>query len=110
MLTIKSILFVFLCFCFFEMNAQSNTPSVVVQTADGKVSGYKENDVNIFKGVPFAAPPVADLRWKAPQPVKAWDGILDCTKFSPSPIQNNPSPFMYWSTEFLIPKEPISED
>jgi para-nitrobenzyl esterase len=110
MFKMKSILLLFISFCAIGLNAQPNNTSTVVQTTDGRVSGYTENNLNIFKGVPFAAPPVGELRWKAPQPVKAWDGVLDCTKFSPSPIQNNPSPFMYWSTEFLIPKEPISED
>jgi para-nitrobenzyl esterase len=110
MLNTKSTLLIFLCFCLFELNAQTNISSVVVQTADGKISGYKEKDVYIFKGVPFAAPPVGELRWKAPQSVKPWDGVLECTKFSASPVQSDPVPFMYWSTEFLIPKEPISED
>src|SRR5450432_2833703 len=106
MLKMKSILLLFINFCAIGLYAQTNVSSVVVQTTDGKVSGYIENDLNIFKGVPFAAPPVGELRWKATQPVKAWTGVLDCTKFSPSPVQNSPMPFMYWSTEFLIPKEP----
>ena len=87
-----------------------NLFSETIQTKSGKVSGYNEGGINIFKGIPFAAAPVGALRWKAPQPVKAWSGVLECKKFGPSPIQNEPIPFMCWSTEFLIPKEPISED
>lgn len=69
-----------------------------------------EGDIRIYKGIPFAAPPVGDLRWKAPQPVQPWEGVKKCTAFGPSPMQAKPQPFMFWSSEFLIPEEPISED
>lgn len=82
-----------------------------VQTQSGKVSGYTgTGGINIFKGIPFAAPPVGDLRWSAPQPAVPWEGVRKCTAFGPSPMQNPPMPFSMWTTEFLIPKEPISED
>ena len=42
----------------------------VVKTEAGLVSGTVKDDMHIFKGIPFAAPPVGDLRWKAPQPVQ----------------------------------------
>lgn len=67
-------------------------------------------DISIFKGIPFAAPPVGNLRWKAPQPVVPWSGIKKCDAFGPSPMQNTPEPFGPWSVEYLIPKQPISED
>src|SRR5436190_11507164 len=54
----------------------------VVKTDAGLVSGTVSGDIHIFKGIPFAAPPVGDLRWKAPQPVKQWSGIKICDKFS----------------------------
>jgi para-nitrobenzyl esterase len=76
---------------------------IVVGTTD--TSGIQS-----FKGIPFAAPPVGGLRWKAPQPVQSWTGIKRCTEFGPSPMQSKPSPFGPWTEEFLIPKEPISED
>ena len=81
-----------------------------VQTASGVVEGYRSNGLDIFKGIPFAAPPVGELRWKAPQPVAPWNAVRKCTAFGPSPVQNPPVPFMFWSREFLIPAEPISED
>ena len=65
--------------------------------------------VHIFKGIPFAAPPVGDLRWQAPRPVSDWQGIKDCTSFSASPIQNNPEPFLWWPEEFLAQPDPRSE-
>ena len=82
----------------------------VANTLSGKVAGYKEGKINVFKGIPFAAPPVGDLRWKAPQKVQAWSGVKDCIQFAASPIQGEPIPFMCWSEEFLIPKKPIDED
>src|SRR5205085_1094399 len=62
------------------------------------------------KGIPFAAPPVNDLRWKEPQPAASWQGVKKCLAFGPSPMQAKPAPFSMWSEEFLIPEKPISED
>ena len=52
-----------------------------VKTANGLVEGSTEKDLRIFRGIPFAAPPVGDLRWKAPQPVKNWEGVKPADKF-----------------------------
>ncbi len=84
----------------------------VVKTGSGRVSGVLNaaGDVYAFKGIPFAAPPVADFRWKEPQPVKPWEGVRKCENFGPSPMQAAPAPYSMWSEEFLIPKQPISED
>lgn len=84
----------------------------VVNTENGRIQGTTSpaGDIRIFKGVPFAAPPVGNLRWKAPQPVTSWANVRPCQQFGPSPMQTKPAPFMYWSAEFLIPAEPISED
>lgn len=78
----------------------------------GIINGIKDTESGVisFKGIPFAAPPVGDLRWRAPQPVEPWDGTLECTAFGASPMQAAPVPFMFWSEEFLIPAEPIGED
>ena len=96
---------------FMAFAPVSDEPTVVTVTG-GQIAGTvsKDGDVRIFKGIPFAAPPVGDLRWKAPQPVKPWSGVRKCDQFGPSPMQGVPSPFGPWSAEYLIPKEPISED
>src|SRR5690554_4734287 len=84
----------------------------LVQTASGLVSGIKNDtgDVISFKGIPYAAAPIGDLRWKAPQPAKSWQGILIADKFGASPIQGKPVPFGVYTPEFLIPETPIDED
>lgn len=84
----------------------------VVATDAGKVSGFTNQggDVHIYKGIPFAAPPIGDLRWKEPQLVKPWEGVKKCTEFAASPMQSKPDPFGVYTREFLIPYEPISED
>lgn len=92
--------------------SQKNNSVKVVKTNAGLISGItnQDADVNIYKGIPFAAPPVGNLRWKEPQPLAPWSGVKKCDVFSASPMQANPSPFWVWTEEFLIPKEPISED
>jgi para-nitrobenzyl esterase len=99
-------LFFAIVFCSLKISAQLS----VIQTENGLVSGYKNGDISIFKGIPFAAPPVGDLRWKAPQPTKSWTGVLKCEKFSASPMQRKPEPFMMWTEEFIAPPENLSED
>ena len=99
-------LFFAIVFCSLKISAQLS----VIQTENGLVSGYKNGDISIFKGIPFAAPPVGDLRWKAPQPAKNWTGVLKCEKFSASPMQRKPEPFMMWTEEFIAPPENLSED
>ncbi len=65
--------------------------SLVVKTAEGRVKGKTLNNgqVRAFEGIPYAAPPVGDLRWKAPQPAKPWKEELDATKFRPHCAQGH---------------------
>jgi hypothetical protein len=60
------------------MNEKGN-PGVA--TKSGKIAGSFENGLYVFKGIPYAAPPVDELRWMPPQPVKKWDGVLDAKIF-----------------------------
>lgn len=103
------VLFIVISACTGE---QQKPISDTVSTQNGKVSGiYDESTgITVFKGIPFAAPPLGELRWKAPQPVEPWEGVKECTEFSASPIQATPMPFSMWTKEFIAPKEPLSED
>ena len=60
-----------------------------VKTQDGVLEGIDESGIKVFKGVAFAAPPVGDLRWKAPQPVIKWQGVRKATKYGPNPMQED---------------------
>ncbi|HEU4602904.1 MAG TPA: carboxylesterase family protein, partial [Steroidobacteraceae bacterium] len=58
-----------------------------VHTKSGTLVGTTEGDLRIFKGVPFAKPPVGSLRWKEPQPVEKWTGVREATRFAPRCMQ-----------------------
>jgi para-nitrobenzyl esterase len=65
-------------------------PDTIVTVEAGKLKGVTEtgrSPIGIFRGVPFAAPPVADLRWREPQPVAPWPGIRPATEFAPRCMQ-----------------------
>ncbi|NLX71430.1 MAG: carboxylesterase family protein [Clostridiales bacterium] len=63
---------------------------MIVEIKNGKIRGSKEKGMLAFKNIPFAKPPIGDLRFKPPVPVENWEGVLDCTKYGPRPCQNPP--------------------
>lgn len=77
----------------------------VLQTRSGKIEGNEEAGLFVFKGIPYAAPPIGELRWFPPQPVKPWVGVRPAQQFSPSAPQN-PMP----AVGEPIVLEPQSED
>jgi len=62
----------------------------IVATISGKVEGVHQEGLYIFKGIPYAAPPVGKLRWLPPQPVEAWQGVRPCREFGPIAPQTPP--------------------
>ena len=58
-----------------------------VRTQAGIVEGLDLSGVKVFKGVPYAMPPVGELRWRAPQPLQAWEGVRETKDFGPDPMQ-----------------------
>jgi para-nitrobenzyl esterase len=59
-----------------------------VRTAAGRVRGRHEDGVTVFRGIPFAEPPVGDARFAAPRPARAWDGVREAFSFGPPPPQD----------------------
>src|SRR6266850_2687529 len=89
---------------FTDHATQATNDSIRVD--GGLISGTTVDGVRSFKGVPFAAPPVGDLRWKPPQPVLAWQGVRQADNFGPiCPQSPYPSGSMYYS-----PPQTQSED
>ena len=68
---------------------QATEVTLQVQTKYGILEGFEQDGVKKFLGVPFAQAPVGDLRWKAPQPLQAWDGIREAKQFGDDPMQPN---------------------
>lgn len=81
----------FLSECFTTSSALQ---AVYVKTTDGTLRGFAstvlEKPIITFLGVPFATPPVADLRFRPPLPSKPWKGIRDATKPAPTCVQPLP--------------------
>ena len=76
----------------FSLVAVAQQPAPL-KVKNGLLQGTVENGLTVYKGIPFAAPPVGDLRWKAPQPAAKWIGVRLADKFAPGAIQgiNPPS-------------------
>lgn len=84
----------------------------IARTAFGQVEGVKAADaaVTVFKGIPYAAAPVGELRWKAPEPPAKWSGVRKTDAFSAACMQRiTPGPFGPWTQEFLTANK-VSED
>jgi para-nitrobenzyl esterase len=91
------------CACVAAGAPQQASSAPVVQIQSGKVRGIERNGIMIFKGIPFAQPPVGDLRWAPPQPAKAWDGVRDATDFGHDcmqlPVPNDDTPLLTTPSE-----------
>lgn len=90
-----SLLVLAVCWCSTAVGA--------VMTDRGPVQGSQHGDLTVYKGLPFAAPPVGKFRWRAPQPVPAWSSVKLLDHFSPRCMQLR----MYPDN---APVEPMSED
>ena len=65
-----------------------NPSTPLVKTRQGTLSGTSEENIHIWRGIPYAAPPVGDLRWRAPQPAARWQGVRRAETFSASSWQD----------------------
>ena len=102
----KKLLFAVLPLLLWSCKETPKLPANQAQTESGIVEGVYSEDsaIVVFKGVPFAAAPVGELRWKEPQPVQPWDTIRPCYEFGDDPAQ----PSLFGDMNFKGPKK--SED
>src|SRR5688500_5768938 len=68
------------------LHPQAGPPAVPVRTALGLIQGTSENGLTVYRGIPYAAPPVGDLRWRPPAPA-SWKDTLDASRFKPACMQ-----------------------
>src|SRR5687767_6042322 len=80
----------------------SAAPAQIVQVERGAVRGAALEGGAVFRGIPFAAPPLDHLRWKKPMPVARWGGVLDTTRPTASCVQND---YGWNRADFLIGRE-----
>ncbi|RKS74282.1 para-nitrobenzyl esterase [Actinomadura pelletieri DSM 43383] len=83
------------------MSDRHHGMNVEAVTTSGAVRGVREDGLAVFRGIPFARPPVGALRFAAPEPPEPWDGVRTCTAFGPPPPQ---------SAAFGLPTEQASGD
>lgn len=69
------------------MSTTIRTPAPRTRTEYGEVAGATRDGVHRFLGLPYAAPPVGPLRWRAPEPPASWEGVRDATRFGPAAVQ-----------------------
>ncbi len=62
--------------------------TTTVEVTGGTIEGVEQDGIFSYKGIPFAAPPIDELRWKSPQPVVPWQGVKKTDTFAPGPMQD----------------------
>jgi para-nitrobenzyl esterase len=65
--------------------------ATAVHVESGAIQGVEANGLSIYKGIPYATPPLGELRWREPQPVRAWQGVRKATTFAPACMQTGVS-------------------
>ena len=105
------------------VQAKNPVKTDLIHVTQGDLTGVvtEDKEVEVFAGIPYAKPPVGDLRWKEPQPADAWEGILEADHFAPMSMQVQNLP-IYNSLAQIIGyhdyqislkdnyREPVSED
>lgn len=105
------------------VNYANPVQTEVMHLANGDVRGVFNQDktVEVYAGIPYAKPPVGDLRWKEPQPLDNWEGVKECDKFAPKSMQPASNPVMNtlvdmysekgWHPDYKMhPEQDMSED
>ncbi len=80
-----------------------------VRVTEGELAGFRDRGANAYLDIPFGAAPVGALRWQAPAPPPAWQGVRDASKFGPACMQQDARPQAPWGIEYFV-GPPYSED
>ena len=80
------------------MQAQDSGP--IVRIDSGELAGVVEDGVEVFRGIPYARPPVGPLRWRPPQPAESWDDVRDSSTHGPVCPQRMGA-YPEWADEFI---------
>lgn len=106
----KKLLYLMLAFVLLGLNGYAANPVLTIE--GGKVQGVKAEieGVYVYRGIPYAAPPIKNLRWKAPQPVIPWQGVKLADKFGHPGYQAVHYPGGYTTEWGYGDESPYSED
>jgi para-nitrobenzyl esterase len=75
--------------CFLLVTLKLAGQSPVVKTSQGYIKGARENGIAVFKGIPYAQPPIGSLRYQPPLPHQPWSDTLNAVRFSPAALQSS---------------------
>jgi para-nitrobenzyl esterase len=87
----KKQYYIVIVFIFASWISKAQDPAPV-KVEQGKLQGRLVDGLAVYKGIPFAAPPVGELRWRAPQPAPSWPGVKQAMEFAPAPFQGGNPP------------------
>ncbi len=106
----KKIFGLLACIALVACSQAYQTP--VLSVDGGQIAGVAlENGVALYKGIPYAAAPVGELRWKKPQTVEPWEGVRVCDTWGPASLQGDKVPGSFYVKEFYMDGDPErSED
>jgi para-nitrobenzyl esterase len=87
----KNFFLIGMLIVFYTGSGTAQQPAPV-RVEGGLLQGTFEEMLTVYRGIPFAAPPLGDLRWRTPQPPEKWEGVKQATKFAPGPMQGGNPP------------------
>ncbi|WP_417484726.1 carboxylesterase/lipase family protein [Maricaulis salignorans] len=92
--------------CAVTPALEAHSAGPVIEIAQGRLEGVRQDDLVVFRNIPYAAPPVGPLRWRPPQPAASWEGMRDASVFGASCVQ----PAIARTSLYYDPPEASSED
>ena len=99
--------------CGGSEESAPTSSSLTAAVTGGTIAGAvfdTDGEVRVYRGIPYAAPPVRDLRWRPPQPVEPWDGTRNATQFSPACLQLERQPGTFARTFYGAGPDALDED